>query len=217
MLAAMLLSIIFIVLDILSVTSVLSHALPVGINPFWKLSFVFKCLTDSVVLDDFKTALDRLRAFKISRLGSFAADPDDSRSRDHMSHVKNFNNWGEPPKTGEGIPIADLPPMPSPDGDYVHSSWQEHKEMEETDAVGGVARSASRDRDLEENAIDALDHAGETQRETSRSHILNNSESWPPQRSMEDSSDLDLDYAMAVREMTNDAKAKNNIHIGTAK
>src|SRR5271168_266609 len=65
MLGAMVLSICFIVLDVLSVTSVLKDSLPVGINPFWKLSFVFKCLTDAVVLDDFKTALDRLRAFKI--------------------------------------------------------------------------------------------------------------------------------------------------------
>lgn len=57
-----------------SVTGALSSSLPIGINPFWKLSFVFKCLTDCVVLDDFKTALDRLRAFKVNRLGSFAAE-----------------------------------------------------------------------------------------------------------------------------------------------
>ena len=30
------------------------------INPFWKLSLVFKCLTDTIVLDDFKTELKRL-------------------------------------------------------------------------------------------------------------------------------------------------------------
>jgi hypothetical protein len=36
----------------------------VGVNPFWKLAPVFKCLTDTVmVLDDFKTALDRLWLF----------------------------------------------------------------------------------------------------------------------------------------------------------
>lgn len=28
-----------------------------------QLSFVFKCLTDTVILDDFKTALDRLRHY----------------------------------------------------------------------------------------------------------------------------------------------------------
>jgi hypothetical protein len=31
-----------------------------SINPFWKFSFVFKCFTDTIVLDDFKTALDKL-------------------------------------------------------------------------------------------------------------------------------------------------------------
>lgn len=81
MLGAMCLSIAFIIVDILSVTDALKSSLPVGVNPFWKLAFVFKCLTDSVILDDFKTALDRMRAFKISRLGSFAADSSDARSR----------------------------------------------------------------------------------------------------------------------------------------
>ncbi|KKY17414.1 hypothetical protein UCRPC4_g05556 [Phaeomoniella chlamydospora] len=74
MLLAMILSICFLITDICSVTGAFNSSLPIGINPFWKLSFVFKCLTDSVILDDFKTALDRLRAFKISRIGSFAVE-----------------------------------------------------------------------------------------------------------------------------------------------
>ncbi|OJD35650.1 uncharacterized protein BKCO1_16000165 [Diplodia corticola] len=61
LLGSMLVSFIFIIIDILAVTRVFNaHALPDGINPFWKLAFVFKCLTDTIVLDDFKTALDRL-------------------------------------------------------------------------------------------------------------------------------------------------------------
>lgn len=60
MVAAMMLSIVFVILDILSVTGSLDDTLPVGVNPFWKLALVFKCLTDTVILDDFKTALDRL-------------------------------------------------------------------------------------------------------------------------------------------------------------
>jgi hypothetical protein len=31
-----------------------------SINPWWKLSLVFKCLTDTIMLDDFKTELKRL-------------------------------------------------------------------------------------------------------------------------------------------------------------
>lgn len=69
LLCAMLLSIIFIILDILSVTHVFDSELPDGLNPFWKLATVFKCLTDSIVLDDFKTALDRLMRHKCRREG----------------------------------------------------------------------------------------------------------------------------------------------------
>lgn len=93
LLAAMCLSIAFLLLDILSVVSVLRSALPTGINPFWKvssppstephhtprplvadhpppeqLSFSFKCLTDTVILDDFKTALDKMHEIKMRGL-----------------------------------------------------------------------------------------------------------------------------------------------------
>jgi len=67
MLGAMILSIIFLIIDICSVTEGFKSVLPVGINPFWKLSFVFKLLTDSVILDDFKTALDKLCHYNLSR------------------------------------------------------------------------------------------------------------------------------------------------------
>ena len=71
LLLAMLLSIAFIILDILSVTHVIAGpGLPDGINPFWKLSFAFKCLTDTVILDDFKTALDRLKRYKLQQIGT---------------------------------------------------------------------------------------------------------------------------------------------------
>ena len=75
LIGAMLMSIGFIIVDILAVTRVISGAgLPDGINPFWKLAFVFKCLTDTIILDDFKTALDRLKQYKLERLGSIASD-----------------------------------------------------------------------------------------------------------------------------------------------
>ncbi|KAK3629370.1 hypothetical protein LTR22_021944 [Elasticomyces elasticus] len=80
LIGAMLMSICFaslgpIIVDILAVTHVISgDGLPNGINPFWKLAFVFKCLTDTIILDDFKTALDRLKQYKLERLGSIASD-----------------------------------------------------------------------------------------------------------------------------------------------
>ncbi|KAL4873075.1 hypothetical protein BDV12DRAFT_209708 [Aspergillus spectabilis] len=64
MLASMCLSLAFVVVDACSVLGVFDSAdLPSGIQPFWKLSFIFKCLCDTVILDDFKTALDQLRAY----------------------------------------------------------------------------------------------------------------------------------------------------------
>lgn len=75
LIAAMFLSISFILIDILAVTRVISGpGVPDGINPFWKLAFVFKCLTDTIVLDDFKTALDRLKDYRLERMGSVLSD-----------------------------------------------------------------------------------------------------------------------------------------------
>ncbi|KAK4540974.1 hypothetical protein LTR36_008482 [Oleoguttula mirabilis] len=75
LLGAMVLSICFIIIDILAVTHVLpTGSMPDGINPFWKLAFVFKCLTDTIILDDFKTALDRLTQHRLERMGSVLSD-----------------------------------------------------------------------------------------------------------------------------------------------
>lgn len=87
MLFSMCASLIFVVFDILSVTGVIHLGLATGVEPFWKvypgalymfmcdiltrqLSFIFKCLSDIVILDDFKTALDRIRKHWMRRLDS---------------------------------------------------------------------------------------------------------------------------------------------------
>jgi len=116
MIAAMFLSIIFIVLDILSVTKTFDTSLPVGINPFWKLSFVFKCLTDMVVLDDFKTALDRLRAFKLSRMGSYI--PTDSDIRNNGEDF--YKKWQE---RAAGQSQNSGGAFHSPEGELVNSGY----------------------------------------------------------------------------------------------
>jgi hypothetical protein len=66
LLAAVCLAIIFTIIDILA--SILSGLSNVdGINPYWKLSLVFKCLTDTIMLDDFKTELKRLGFARMER------------------------------------------------------------------------------------------------------------------------------------------------------
>src|SRR5690606_35043416 len=68
LLLCMSLSVIFIILDILAVTPVISIGV---INPFWKFAFVFKCFTDSIILDDFKAALDKLSDYRRLRIRPF--------------------------------------------------------------------------------------------------------------------------------------------------
>ena len=66
LLAAVCLAIIFTIMDILA--SILTGLSPVdGVNPYWKLSLVFKCLTDTIMLDDFKTELRKLGFARMER------------------------------------------------------------------------------------------------------------------------------------------------------
>ncbi|KAK6821893.1 hypothetical protein PG987_014718 [Apiospora arundinis] len=82
--------IVFIVVDILSVTDAFKNFAAVGLNPWWKLAMIFKCLTDSVILDDFKTTLDRLWEFQIARLTSCeVADSHELQVRPTPSHLGN--------------------------------------------------------------------------------------------------------------------------------
>ncbi|RMZ83757.1 hypothetical protein DV738_g879, partial [Chaetothyriales sp. CBS 135597] len=80
LLAAILLSMSFTAVDIVaSIHNFIGST--DGINPWWKLSLVFKCLTDTIMLDDFKTELRKLGIIRIQkqekRRKSFALDDDD--------------------------------------------------------------------------------------------------------------------------------------------
>jgi hypothetical protein len=78
LLLCMALSVISIIVDLLSVTPVI----PIGvINPFWKFAFVFKCFTDSIILDDFKSALDKLSRHRRSQILPFNVFDDTDSER----------------------------------------------------------------------------------------------------------------------------------------
>ncbi|KAF2396937.1 hypothetical protein EJ06DRAFT_463930, partial [Trichodelitschia bisporula] len=64
LLAAMLLAVTFTIMDILA-SLIPGLSVTDGINPYWKLALVFKCLTDNIMLDDFKAVLQRLGALKL--------------------------------------------------------------------------------------------------------------------------------------------------------
>lgn len=97
LLGAMTLSVSFIVVDILSVTGVLGSGLPDGINPFWKLAYVFKCLTDTIILDDFKTALDKMKQYRLQRISSIADSDQHRRDLDcTRSRSLAAQPWNDP-------------------------------------------------------------------------------------------------------------------------
>ena len=191
MLLAMLMSIAFLIVDILSVTSVLKNSLPVGINPFWKLSFVFKCLTDCVVLDDFKTALDRLRAFKISKMGSFALDVEGSPKL--KQDEAPGNSWHDV--------RGPNPTMPSPDGDYISSGlrWEEAEtEVKNQEKIRQAPLVLEKDKNQFPDHVAHHDYASSHGRDGSDAHILKSQSSW-----LRDSSGEDMDsYAAAMRQIT---------------
>lgn len=66
LLTAIGLSITFTILDIIASIHEFTGTTD-GINPWWKLSLVFKCLTDTIMLDDFKTELKRLGIKRIAK------------------------------------------------------------------------------------------------------------------------------------------------------
>ncbi|KAH8723535.1 hypothetical protein GQ44DRAFT_656392 [Phaeosphaeriaceae sp. PMI808] len=214
MLLAMVTSIIFIILDILTVTNVLRIAGPTGINPFWKLAFVFKCLTDAVVLDDFKIALDRLRAFKISRLGSFSGDMSDSRSRNDGNLVATWEEMEREANT--------LHEVSSPDGDYIHSSnfpfkprrhhrarrahkdfviapHQSFGDLNAGLAPEDIVSSAIEDRPM--TGTESVEAAQNTHQRQSFEHV---------ETERPDDMTAENDYAEALREVTRDSGSHNH-------
>ncbi|BCS00107.1 uncharacterized protein AKAW2_50448A [Aspergillus luchuensis] len=61
MLLFMVISVVFAVVDMCAIRVENRLGYSPGMEPFWKLAFVFKCLSDTIILDDFRSALDRLR------------------------------------------------------------------------------------------------------------------------------------------------------------
>jgi len=119
LIGSMILSMCFILLDILSVTHVVKGGgLPDGLNPFWKFAFIFKCLTDTIVLDDFKTALDRLKRYKMEQLGSVAYNgqsPGGAHSRQGSA------SWRR--KSRDPVRHHSVQKAPSWETDVEHLNW----------------------------------------------------------------------------------------------
>lgn len=67
MLLCMIISIVFLATDVaVSAAKVTANS---GINPYWRFALVFKCASDTIFLDDFKSVLDDIVARKFSSAG----------------------------------------------------------------------------------------------------------------------------------------------------
>jgi hypothetical protein len=224
MLVAMLLSITFVILDVLSVTGALTVG-STGINPFWKLSFVFKCLTDSVILDDFKMALDRLRAFKISRLGSFSGDFSDRRTNNGGNLV---DVWEEAErdarKPGMNKPSAAMP-SPSPTGVYPASNdfpGFQHaykQEKEQPSSVAAPDQHISQSRFMSFDLGDVVPSAIEDPplRTMEEAHLPVKGQAQHEWVEDVDHLDAETDYANALRDMSGQTPPASPIKPSTSR
>ena len=72
-----------------------------GINPYWRLSLVFKCASDTIFLDDFKSVLDRIVQKCFERFSNAGLGPVGvSRPHPHQYHHHNR------PASGPQSPIS---------------------------------------------------------------------------------------------------------------
>jgi hypothetical protein len=103
LLAAIFLAVSFTVVDIIS-SIVPGLSVTDGINPYWKLALVFKCLTDNIMLDDFRSVLQRLGAVKLDGTNAMqtnslnlsanekldiGGDEDETRHIEHGSYLSH--------------------------------------------------------------------------------------------------------------------------------
>ena len=117
------------------------------INPWWKLSLVFKCLTDTIMLDDFKTELKRLGIKRMRqdelRRQSFALVVDPNDSKDEDDHMEFTDALNVNPARFQTMRNLDNSPNRSPVGrvrqDLVNDSHSDSKEY-----VGKSGKKISR-------------------------------------------------------------------------
>ena len=109
LLVAIILAMVFTIMDITA--SIVKFGGPDGINPYWKFALVFKCLTDTIMLDDFKTELKRLGIRRVqrdeTRRGTMALTLDED---DHYAYDNDKAQRGEMELSnnkGEFVPNGD--------------------------------------------------------------------------------------------------------------
>lgn len=114
------------------------------INPFWKLSLVFKCLTDTIMLDDFKTELKRLGIKRLRqdelRRQSFALVGDQLGSKDDDGHMEFSTALNMSPSQLQATRDSDNSFNSSPPGRMRHDSILESRR----DSKESIGRSGKK-------------------------------------------------------------------------
>jgi hypothetical protein len=102
MLACMFISIAFLLTDVAVNAAHVTTAS--GINPYWRFALVFKCASDTIFLDDFKSVLDGILARKLSsaRGGTVHGRTQETRKRSFSSSMR-----GDPE-------LVECAPVPGP-------------------------------------------------------------------------------------------------------
>ncbi|KAK5041804.1 hypothetical protein LTR13_002471 [Exophiala sideris] len=118
-----------------------------GINPFWKLSLVFKCLTDTIMLDDFKTELKRLGIRRMRqdelRRQSTALVADHLESKDDDPHMEFSTALNMHPSQLQTMRDSDNSVSDSPPGRLRHDSIIESR-RDSKESVGKSGKKLGR-------------------------------------------------------------------------
>ncbi|KIX10327.1 uncharacterized protein Z518_01409 [Rhinocladiella mackenziei CBS 650.93] len=148
LLCAICLSLIFTALDIVaSIHNFIGST--DGINPWWKLSLVFKCLTDTIMLDDFKTELKRLGIKRLQkdemRRQSFALVMDPNGSKDDDGHMEFSDALNVNPAGFQTMQNLDNSPSSSPMGRLRQDSVTDSQvQINSKECIGKAGKKISR-------------------------------------------------------------------------
>ncbi|KAJ4295258.1 hypothetical protein N0V90_007269 [Kalmusia sp. IMI 367209] len=109
MLACMFISIAFLLTDVAVNAAHITASS--GINPYWRFALVFKCASDTIFLDDFKSVLDDIIARKLSSAGGGTCHNGTHNGRDTRKRSYSYIR-GDPPladSTPTSVPAVEMP------------------------------------------------------------------------------------------------------------
>ena len=103
MLGCMFVSIVFLVTDIIATAKLSKQS---GINPYWRLALVFKCASDTIFLDDFKSVLDRIVRSAMKRVANLPYTSNQEGDTAHISHSGRRGGSAAAPATRPSFSAA---------------------------------------------------------------------------------------------------------------